>query len=120
MSPCLLIEFYFRLLPHTSARVDFQPFFILKRRRETYSLALAQPRILKLVAQMQAHQSRQHSCLYSFKCVSVTIKDLFLCKHRRGVAGYSATIKGVATGKKFGNHWPNNTLLTFRLPSYLL
>ena len=34
MSPSLPIEFYFLLLPHTSARVDFQPFFISKRRRE--------------------------------------------------------------------------------------
>jgi len=35
MSPCLPIEFYFLLLPHTSARVDFQPLFISKQRRET-------------------------------------------------------------------------------------
>src|SRR6218665_572221 len=32
MSPCLPIEFYFLLLPHTSARVGFQLFFIIKRK----------------------------------------------------------------------------------------
>src|SRR6218665_3063388 len=110
MSPCLLIEFYFRLLPHTSARVDFQPFFNLHIKTKarniligfssTTNFKIGGPNASASIASTQL--LRLPLELYSFKCVSVTIKDLFLCKHWRGVAGYSATIKGVATGKSLG------------------